>query len=158
MKRLLGALSLALVVGLSVAGAASVLASSPSSSPSEASGGNGSQQGGDRVARSGEAEGARTHGGQVERFHETAGCGLADTSSLRGNWTHGDYVSAVASGGSHAEIQAAARSNCGKPIVAVNHAGGPPAHALENRAAAHGNAGNVSGEAVGVTVGATTAS
>ena len=157
MKRLLGALSLALVVALSVVGAASVLASSPSS-PSEAPGGNGSRQGDDRVAPSDEAEGARTHGGQVERFQETAGCGLADTSSLPGNWTHGDYVSAVASDGSHAEMQAAARSNCGKPITAANHAGGPPAHALANRAASHGNGGNVSGEAVGLTAGVAAAS
>ena len=58
-----------------------------------------------------------------------------------GNWTHGDYVSSVAAGGEAAEIREAARSDCGKPMVAVGHGGGPPEHALEHMAAGQAHAG-----------------
>ena len=72
--------------------------------------------------------------------------------SLPGNWTHGDYVSAVAAGGQAAEVREAAWSDCGKPMVAVGHGGGPLEHALEHMAAgqAHAGKGDDSGsDAVG---------
>lgn len=94
----------------------------------------------------GTEQGTGVHGGPIERFQDAATCDLTDVSSLPGNWTHGDYVSAVAADGPPAQIRQAAWSDCGKPMVAVGHGGGPPAHALEHRAAgqahAKGNAGN----------------
>jgi hypothetical protein len=69
-------------------------------------------------------------GGPSERSHDAAQCGLADVSSLQGNWTHGDYVDAVAQGGDPSQVPQAAQSDCGKPTVAVGHGGGPPEHAL----------------------------
>ena len=66
---------------------------------------------------------------------------LAVVGSLPGNWTHGDYVSSVAAGGEAAEIREAARSDCGKPMVAVGHGGGPPEHALEHMAAGQAHVG-----------------
>jgi hypothetical protein len=84
---------------------------------------------------------AGVHGGPIERFHIAGSCDLTAVSSLPGNWTHGDYVSAVAANGSSAEIQEAAWSDCGKPMVAVGH-GGPPEHALEHMAAGQAHAGN----------------
>jgi hypothetical protein len=52
------------------------------------------------------------HGGPKARIH--AGCTLA--SGLAGNWTHGDYVSAVAKKfpGDSTKVQEAAHSDCGK--------------------------------------------
>lgn len=83
---------------------------------------------------------AGIHGGPIERFHNAGQCDLTAISSLPGNWTHGDYVTAVAADGTDVQITDAAHSDCGKPMVSVGHGGGPPAHALENRAAgkAHG--------------------
>ena len=80
------------------------------------------------------------HGGPIDRFHNAGSCDLTAVSPLPGNWTHGDYVSAVAAEGTAMQIREAAHSDCGKPMVAVGHGGGPPAHALENMAAgqAHG--------------------
>lgn len=75
---------------------------------------------------------AGVHGGPIERFHQSGACDLTNVSSLPGNWTHGDYVSAVAAGGNPALIRQAAWSDCGKPMVSVGHGGGPPAHALEH--------------------------
>jgi hypothetical protein len=83
---------------------------------------------------------AGVHGGPIDRFHVAGSCDLTAVSSLPGNWTHGDYVSAVAANGSSAEIQEAAWSDCGKPLVAVGH-GGPPEHALEHMAAGQAHAG-----------------
>jgi hypothetical protein len=40
-----------------------------------------------------------------------------------------------------AQIQMAAHSDCGKPMVAVGHGGGPPEHALEHMAAGKAHAG-----------------
>jgi hypothetical protein len=77
---------------------------------------------------------AGIHGGAIERFHQAGSCDLTSVSSLPGNWTHGDYVSAVAAVGDPAQIPLAARSDCGKPMVAVGNGGGPPAHALEHMA------------------------
>lgn len=78
------------------------------------------------------------HGGPIERFHDAATCDLVDVSTLPGNWTHGDYVSAVEALGQPELIPIAARSACGKPAHAggppdgvgpPDHAGGPPEHA-----------------------------
>jgi hypothetical protein len=84
---------------------------------------------------------AGVHGGPIDRFHQTGSCDLTAVSSLPGNWTHGDYVSAVAAAGDPAQIPLAAQSDCGKPMVAVGHGGGPPAHALEHMAAGQAHAG-----------------
>jgi hypothetical protein len=84
---------------------------------------------------------AGVHGGPIDRFHQAGSCDLTRVSSLPGNWTHGDYVSAVAAGGNPALIRQAAWSDCGKPMVAVGHGGGPPEHALEHMAAGQAHAG-----------------
>lgn len=81
------------------------------------------------------------HGGPIERFHQAGACDLPNVSSLPGNWTHGDYVGAVAAGGDPVQIQVAAHSDCGKPMVSVGHGGGPPAHALKHVAAGQAHAG-----------------
>jgi hypothetical protein len=78
---------------------------------------------------------AGVHGGPIERFDMAGSCDLTAVSSLPGNWTHGDYVSAVAANGDPAQIRGAAHSDCGKPMVSVGHGGGPPEHALEHMAA-----------------------
>lgn len=74
-----------------------------------------------------------THGGPIERFHEAGDCDLVDLGGLSGNWTHGDYVAAVAGLGDPALVPMAAKSDCGKPLVAVDKGGGPPEHALERQ-------------------------
>ena len=84
---------------------------------------------------------AGVHGGPIDRFQQAGSCDLTAVSSLPGNWTHGDYVSAVAAAGDPAQIPLAAQSDCGKPMVAVGHGGGPPAHALEHMAAGQAHAG-----------------
>jgi len=81
------------------------------------------------------------HGGPIERFHTAGSCDPTAVSSLPGNWTHGDYVSAVAANGNAAQIREAAHSDCGKPMVAVGHGGGPPEHALEHMAVGKAHAG-----------------
>ena len=75
-------------------------------------------------------EEAGVHGGVIGRFHAPGGCSLVSNGGLPGNWTHGDYVAAVAGLGDAALVVEAAHSDCGKPL----HAGGsgPPAHALEH--------------------------
>jgi hypothetical protein len=80
-------------------------------------------------------------GRPIERFHRAGSCDLTAVSSLPGNWTHGDYVSAVAANGNAAQIREAAHSDCGKPMMAVGHGGGPPEHALEHMAAGKAHAG-----------------
>jgi hypothetical protein len=72
-----------------------------------------------------------TLGGPIERFHEAGACDLTDVSVLSGNWTHGSYVAAVAQAGDPSLVPDAARSDCGKPMVAVDH-GGPPENGLEH--------------------------
>jgi hypothetical protein len=84
---------------------------------------------------------AGVHGGPIDRFQRAGSCDLTAVASLPGNWTHGDYVSAVAAAGDPAQIPLAAQSDCGKPMVAVGHGGGPPAHALEHMAAGQAHAG-----------------
>jgi hypothetical protein len=81
------------------------------------------------------------HGGSIDRFHKAGSCDLMAVSSLPGNWTHGDYVAAVAADGTPAEVREAAWSDCGKPMVATDHGGGPPEHALEHMAAGQAHAG-----------------
>ena len=85
---------------------------------------------------------AGVHGGPIERFHTAGSCDLTAVSSLPGNWTHGDYVSAVPANGNAEQIREAAHSDCGKPMVAVGHGGGPPEHALEHKAAGKAHAGD----------------
>ncbi len=95
--------------------------------------------GGDDKSEGNEQD-AGVEGGPIERFHHAGSCDLTAVASLPGNWTHGDYVTAVAVNGTPAQIQEAAHSDCGKPMVSVGRGGGPPEHALERMAAgqAHG--------------------
>jgi hypothetical protein len=88
---------------------------------------------------------AGVHGGPIERFHTAGSCDLTAVSSLPGNWTHGDYVSAVAANGNAAQIREAAHSDCGRPMAAVVHGGGPPEHAREHMAAGKAHAGGKAG-------------
>ena len=90
----------------------------------------------------GSEQDAGVHGGPIERFHTAGSCDLTAVSSLPGNWTHGDYVSTVAANGTPAQIQTAAHSDCGKPMVSVGHGGGPPEHALKHMAAGKTHAGD----------------
>jgi hypothetical protein len=128
-KRIVLAIVVTFVVGISGIAAAGVLAA-----------------GGNDKSEANEQD-AGVHGGPIERFHETGSCDLTAVSSLPGNWTHGDYVSAVAAAGDPAQIPVAAHSDCGKPMVSVGHGGGPPAHALANKAAGQAHAGGESDEA-----------
>ena len=90
----------------------------------------------------GNEQDAGVHGGPIERFQQAGSCDLTAVSSLPSNWTHGDYVSTVAANGTAAQIQTAAHSDCGKPMVSVGQGGGPPEHALENMAAGKAHAGD----------------
>lgn len=74
-------------------------------------------------------EQADVHGGVIGRYHASGACSLVSIGDLPGNWTHGDYVTAVAGLGDAALVDDAAHSDCGKPL----HAGGsgPPDHALQ---------------------------
>jgi hypothetical protein len=109
MKRLILVLGVSVAVLGSGLAAASVLSAGPSPS---ASADNESDDGG-------------IHGGPISRFHTVSACKLADVSALRGNWTHGDYVSAVGALGDSSLVPTAAQSDCGKPMVAVGHHGPP---------------------------------
>ena len=110
MRRTVLAFVFAFVVGLSGVATAAVFAGSPS--PTESA-----------------EEDAGVHGGPIDRFQRAGDCDLTAASSLPGNWTHGDYVTAVAEAGDASLIPEAAQSDCGKPMVAVGD-GGPPVHAL----------------------------
>lgn len=92
------------------------------------------QGGTDQGAVQGEQrEDAGVHGGPIERFHLSGGCDLVGLAGLPGNWTHGDYVTAVDALGDASVIAEAAHSDCGKPMKSVDHhGGGPPPHALEH--------------------------
>jgi hypothetical protein len=83
-------------------------------------------------------------GGPIERFHGGGDCDLTPLGPLHGNWTHGDYVNAVAAAGDSAQITEAAHSDCGKPMTSVGHRGGPPAHALEHMTTGKAHAGGKS--------------
>ncbi|MEX2556870.1 MAG: hypothetical protein WEB06_14740 [Actinomycetota bacterium] len=54
------------------------------------------------------------HGGPNPRFHDARVCNLVDVDTLPGNWTHGDYVSAVEKK-DPSKVREAAQSDCGKP-------------------------------------------
>jgi hypothetical protein len=92
------------------------------------------QGGTDQGAVQGEQrEDAGVHGGPIERFHLSGDCDLVGLAGLPGNWTHGDYVTAVDALGDASVIAEAAHSDCGKPMKSVDHhGGGPPPHALEH--------------------------
>lgn len=65
------------------------------------------------------------HGGPKPRFHDSRECNLVNVGSLPGNWTHGDYVSAVAKT-DPSKVRDAAQSRCGKPSHAgKGHGKGP---------------------------------
>jgi len=119
MRRSVLVIAAAFALAFSGAAAASVLGSGSSSTP-------GAGDPADKI----EIENAGVLGGPIERFHGAGACDLIDVSALPGNWTHGSYVSAVEQAGDPSLVPVAARSDCGKPMVAVGH-GGPPAHALE---------------------------
>jgi hypothetical protein len=110
-------------------GAAALTASAGGGDQGEAD-----QGGTDQGAVQGEQrEDAGVHGGPIERFHLSGGCDLVGLAGLPGNWTHGDYVTAVDALGDASVIAEAAHSDCGKPMKSVDHrGGGPPAHALEH--------------------------
>jgi hypothetical protein len=78
-----------------------------------------------------EAADAGVHGGTIARFHDAGVCDLVSVGGLPGNWTHGDYVTAVTALGDAAPVVEAAHSDCGKPMHA-GHGLGPPAHALKH--------------------------
>lgn len=61
-------------------------------------------------------EDAGVHGGPKPRFHDAGVCDLVDLGPLEagGNWTHGDYVRAVAKA-DPSDVRDAAHSRCGKP-------------------------------------------
>jgi len=126
MRRL--ALGLAALVSVLLSGVAvaSVVASA-THSPNPSRGGPSGHVGSSDTATG-------VHGGPIDRFHGS-GCTLTNVSGLTGNWTHGDYVSsvAVATGDSTMIVQAA-QSDCGKPMVAIDH-GGSPVGGLPSEAA-----------------------
>jgi len=138
--------SLALAVSVLISGVAvaSVMARSGQSPNANA---------GDRSDHHETADEAGVHGGPIDRFHGSGSCGQTNVSSVQGNWTHGNYVSAlaVATGDSTMIVQAA-QSDCGKPMVAVNHGGsstsGLPIEAApqaQEHGAAHVGAGTPGG-------------
>jgi hypothetical protein len=122
MKRLVIALGIVTVVVASGVAAATVLSAGSSPTPT------GEKAQGRQVHEKGSNEPgeAGIHGGMIQRFHKPVGCDLVDISSLQGNWTHGDYVAAVAALGDASVIPVAAHSDCGKPMVSVGHGHGPP--------------------------------
>ena len=88
------------------------------------------------VGRQRHEENGSRHGGSIERFHGEGArlapveCVLPPSSSLQGNWTHGDYASswatwldrapaAQAREASIASLSEAAHSSCGKPSHAL---------------------------------------
>jgi hypothetical protein len=93
-------------------------------------------------ARGGPKDAAAAHGGPIERVHEAAACDLTDTTALPANWTHGDYVRAVARSGKDLAVREAARSACGKPAVATAHGSG----AASEHAQGNGHGAQVSAE------------
>lgn len=141
MKRV--ALGLVLSATLAVSGVATAAVFSASGpSPASAAGTHPWEADEPKDTEGAEADDAGIHGGPIERFHGSGDCGLTAVGELPGNWTHGDYVDAVATAtGDSTLIVQAAQSDCGKPMVAVNH--GPPAHALANRSAHASGPGNL---------------
>lgn len=144
MRRIVLALAVSASILVSGVVVASVMASS-GQSPNPTSGG--------RSDHHETADEADLHGGPIDRFHGSGSCGPTSVSGLTGNWTHGDYVSAVAMAtGDSTMIVQAAQSDCGKPMVAVNHGGsstsGLPIEAApqaQDHAAAHVGTGTPGG-------------
>ncbi len=132
MRRGVLAVAVSFFLGVSGVAAAGVLAGTGSPSA-------GRPTGSDTAGANGQDGGV--HGGPIDRFHRAGSCDLTAVGSLPDNWTHGDYVSAVAAGGDTDEIREAAWSDCGKPMVSVGHGGGVPDHALEHMAAGQAHAG-----------------
>jgi len=98
-------------------------------------------QGGTKQGAEGEqGDDAGVHGGSIERFHLSGGCDLVGLAGLPGNWTHGDYVTAVDALGDATLTVGAAHSDCGKPMKSVGAGGGPPVHALEHASKGLGKA------------------
>ena len=124
MKRLTLALPVVAVVLTSGVAAAAML--SASSSPSPGGGRSPARLTSEKRADEPDEARAGIHGGPIQRFHEAGRCSLVDVSALHGNWTHGDYVQAVAALGDASLIPTAAHSDCGKPMVSVGHRHGPP--------------------------------
>jgi hypothetical protein len=119
MKRLILVLGVAVAVLGSGVAAATMLSAGPSPSPSpdKKHAGKPAENDPDELG---------IHGGSISRFHTTTECKLVDISTLPGNWTHGDYVAAVAAQADASLVPIAARSDCGKPSVAAGHRHGPP--------------------------------
>ena len=133
MRRNVLAFVVTLVLGVSGVATAAVFA------------GTGSPSGGP-PGRSDQAEAnesdAGVHGGPIERFHDAGSCDLTAVGSLPGNWTHGDHAEAPRRRRQPGLDPPAAWSDCGKPMVAVGHGGGPLDHALEHVAAGQGEHGH----------------
>jgi hypothetical protein len=119
MKRLILVLGVVVAVLGSGVAAATMLSAGPSPSPSPAN------KHADQPAENDPDE-AGIPGGPISRFHTATECNLVDLSTLPANWTHGDYVTAVAAKGDASLVPIAARSDCGKPSVAAGHRHGPP--------------------------------
>ena len=64
------------------------------------------------------------NGGPKPRYHDKKACNLVDTGTLSGNWTHGDYVSAVEKK-DPSKVREAAQSDCGKPVKGAKGTKGP---------------------------------
>ena len=83
-------------------------------------------------AGGGPKDAAAAHGGPIERVHDAAACDLTETTGSPANWTHGDYVRAVARSGKDHAVREAARSACGKPAAAAHGNGEVSEHAHGN--------------------------
>lgn len=141
MKRLLLVLGVSLaLVALGGAAVAVLSQPSPSSSPTP-------KKSAQKEAKGGQTEEAGVHGGPIDRFHNAGACNLVDVSTLSGNWTHGDYVTAVEKAGDPALVPQAAHSDCGKPMVAVNHGAKAAKGAIERLIAPRGHRGSASNDA-----------
>lgn len=109
----------------------------PAASVSNQSHGQSAEQHGGGVGALGEGEGVR--GGPQPRIH--AGCDFPGDDPAW-NWTHGDYVSAVAEAnpGDSEKISEAAQSDCGK----VDHTASGAVHGQSSEA--HGKSGEPHGK------------
>ena len=123
MKRLILALAVVAVLTSGVAAAAML---SAKSSPSPGGGRTPARTTSEKGSDESDEARAGIHGGPIQRFHEAGRCSIVDVSTLDGNWTHGDYVAAVAALVDASLIPTAAHSDCGKPMVSVGHGHGPP--------------------------------
>jgi hypothetical protein len=116
MRRLILVMGLLVAVGGSGVAAAAMLSSVRSSSP---------------APEERQPNEVGVHGGPISRVHAVSECKLVEVSTLPENWTHGDYVSAVAGSGDASLVPTAAHSDCGKPTVALGHQHGPSGFAMQ---------------------------